>query len=286
MSVITFYTNCKDQTGNTVSSLSYATYLGIIQNKRTLFISTSFNNNEIRMALWPEQKQKKSGLFGPNTNETSVNDNGIEGLDRIIRSNKISPSIISDYTRVALTGRLEILQGYSGSVERYKEIQKQYIQIISLARQIYDTVIIDIDRQLENTIKIEILNMSDIVVAMTTQKRDNINRTIKMVLEGVILKKTNTIITLGKYDEKSKYNAKNISRTFFKSKDLINTVPYNTVLFEETQEGKLIDMFIKFLELKSKDENTFFIDELARLREKIEQKEREIQKNEKIILKL
>ena len=130
MAVIAFYTNSKDQTGNTTSAISLATYMGIVQNKRTLFISTSYNNNEIKIALWPEKNKNRSGLFGPNTNMASVNDNGIEGLDRIIRSNKISPSIITDYTRDALKGRLEILQGYSGSEEQYKEIQKQYIQIL------------------------------------------------------------------------------------------------------------------------------------------------------------
>ena len=277
MAVIAFYTNSKDQAGNTTSAISLATYMGIVQNKRTLFISTSFNNNEIKTALWPNQSKKKSGLFGPNTNTTSVNDNGIEGLDRIIRSNKISPDIITDYTRVALRGRLEILQGYNGSDEQYREIQKQYLQIITFAKQVYENVIIDIDRELDNKTKFEILNASDIVVAMTTQKLENINRLIKTMAEGVILKKTNTIITLGKYDERSKYNAKNISRNVLKTKEIINTVPYNTVLFEDIQEGKLIDMFIKFLELKSRDENTFFIDEIKRLKENVDQKAIQIQ---------
>ena len=126
MAVVAFYTNGKDQTGNTVSAISLATYMGIVQNKRVLFISTSLNNSEIRRALWPIKKKKRLGLFGLNTSSESVNDNGIEGLDRIIRSNRITPNIITDYTRVALKGRLEILQGYSGSEEQFKEIQKQY----------------------------------------------------------------------------------------------------------------------------------------------------------------
>ena len=277
MAIIAFYTNGKDQAGNTVSAISLATYMGIVQNKRTLFISTSFNNNEIKTALWPDQSKKRSGLFGPNTNTASVNDNGIEGLDRIIRSNKISPDIITDYTRVALRGRLEILQGYNGSDEQFKEIQKQYLQIVTFAKQVYENVIIDIDRELENKTKFEILNASDVIVAMTTQKLENINKLMKTMAEGVILKNSNTLITLGKYDERSKYNAKNISRNVLKTKEIINTVPYNTVLFEDIQEGKLIDMFIKFLELKSRDENTFFIDEIKRLKENIDRKVAQLQ---------
>lgn len=281
MAVIAFYTNCKDQTGNTLSAISLATYMGIVQNKRTLFISTSLNNNEVRKAFWPAQTKKKSGIFGPNTNADSVNENGIEGLDRIIRSNRISPDIITDYTRVVLKGRFEVLQGYNGSDEQYKIIQKQYLQIITLAKQVYDVVIIDIDKELENKTKFEILNAVDIVVAMTTQKLENINSLLRTIAEGTILKKTNTIITLGKYDEKSKYNAKNISRNILRTKDIINTVPYNTVIFEDIQEGKLIDTFIRFLRLKSKDENTFFIDEIKRLRESIEKTNENLQQMRK-----
>lgn len=276
MSVITFYTSGKDQTGNTASAIALATYMGIVQNKKNLFISTALNNNEIKKALWPTQTKKKSGLFGPN-NTVSVNDNGIEGLDRIIRSNRISPDIITDYTRVALKGRLEILQGYSGSEEQYKEIQKQYLQIIALAKKVYDTVIVDIDRELEAKTKLEILKETDVVVAMTTQKLDNISDTVRTMAEGVAFKKSNSILTLGKYDDKSKYNAKNISRNILKTKEIINTVPYNTVLFEEMQEGRLIDMFIRFLSLNVKDENTFFVDEIKRLKENIDKKEALIQ---------
>lgn len=281
MSVIAFFTNGKDQAGNTVSALSLATYMGIVQNKRTLFISTALNSNEVKKALWPEQTKKRSGLFGPNTIKTSESDNGIEGLDRIIRSNKISPDIISDYTRVALKGRFEVLQGYNGTEEQFKEIQKIYLQIIGLARQVYDIVIIDIDRELENKIKFGILDAADIVVAMTTQKLENIKSLIKNIAEGTILKRSNTIITLGKYDTKSKYNAKNISRNILRTKEIINTIPYNTALFEDIQEGKLIDMFIRFLGLKSKDENTFFVDEIKRLKEDIEQREVFIQQMRK-----
>lgn len=273
MSVVAFYTCGKDQTGNTASAISLATYMGIVQNKRVLFISTALNNSEIKKALWPTQTVKK-GLFGMNTNYgTGVNDNGIEGLDRIIRSNRISPDIITDYTRVALKGRLEILQGYNGSEEQYKEIQKQYMQIISLAKQIYDTVIVDIDKELEAKTKLEILNEVDVVVAMATQKIDSISNVIRTMAEGVAFKKSNSILTIGKYDDKSKYNAKNISRNILRTKDIINTVPYNTILFEEMQEGRLIDMFLRFLNLSEKDENTFFVDEIKRLKEDIDKKE-------------
>ena len=270
MAVITFYTSCEDQTGNTTSALALATYLGIVQNKKILYISTAFNDNTIRSAMWEKKAIRRSGLFGPNTTKDAVNDNGIEGLDRIIRSNRISSSIVTDYTRVALTGRLEFLLGYKGEIKQYEEIQNQYSQIVAISAQYYDNVIVDIDRGLEEKNKMEILNISDIVIAMTTQKLENINKLAESIENGNILKDTNTLITIGNYDYNSKYNAKNISRSYLKRKKIINTIPHNTLLFEAEQEGQVIDLFIKLLGLKGNDENTFFLDEIKRLSTSIE----------------
>lgn len=274
MSIITFYTNCKEQTGNTTAAMSLATYLGIVQNKRTLFLSTALNDNTIKNAFWPQVK-KKSGLFGPNT--SMMSENGIEGLDRIIRSNRISSDIITDYTKVALKDRLEFLLGYKGAKQEYEEIQKQYVQITNMSSKCYDTVIVDIDRQLDTQTKIDLLQISDVVVAMSTQKLDNINEISRIMEEGNILRKNNTLITLGRYDDKSKYNVKNISRNVLRQKAMINCIPYNTLLFETSQEGQVIDMFLKFLNLKGKDENTFFMEEIQRLKESIENKVTEMQ---------
>ena len=276
MAVVTFYTNGKDQTGNTTSAIALATYLGITKNKKTLLLSTSFNDDTVRRAFWPEQAKKRSGLFGPNTNLTS--ENGIEGLDRIVRSNKISPDIVTDYTKVALKGRLEILLGFNGTEEQYKDIQQRYIQIIVLASKYYDTVIVDIDKNLEIKTKNEILNASDVVIGMINQNMKELDNLINTLSQGVAAKRINTLITIGKYDEKSKYNAKNISRNILKQKEIINTVPYNTIMLDSMQEGTVIDTFLQFLRLKGKDENTFFIEELNRLGESIEHKHLEVQR--------
>ena len=107
---------------------------------------------------------------------------------------------------------------------------------------------------------------------MTTQNLNNLESLQRTIAEGVILKKQNTLITLGKYDNKSKFNLKNISRNIIRTKEMVNTVPYNTVLFDDVQEGKIIDLFIRLLELSEKDENTFFIDEIKRLKESIDKK--------------
>ena len=275
MAIIAFYTNCKEQTGNTIAAMSLATWLGIERNRKILFISTSLNDDTVKQAFWGMQTKKRSGLFGPNTNVMS--DNGIEGLDRVIRSNKISPDIITDYTKVVLTGRLEILLGYKGTEEQYHELQKQYLQIANMATRCYDMVIIDIDRKLDLKTQAELTNVADVVIGMTAQKLESIQEVSKAISEGSMLRKGNTLITIGRYDEKSKYNAKNISRNVLKQKQIINTIPYNTLLFDSIQEGQIIDMFLRLLGVKTKDENTFFIEEIKRLEAAVDAKITEIQ---------
>lgn len=275
MSVITFYTSCKEETGNTVSALAYGTYLGITENKKTLLISTGLNDNTMAESLWPVQRKKMSGLFGPNTN--LISQNGMEDLDRMARSNRLSPEVMPNYTRVALKGRLELLNGYKGSQDQYQEVQKQYAQIITFAAKAYDTVIIDLDRCLDLQTKIQIINASDIVVALTTQKAENVKKLSESIAKAELLRHDNSIIAIGKYDDKTKYNAKNISRSILRQTEIVNTIPYNSLIFEATQEGKIIDVFWKFLNLKIKDENTFFIEELKRLEDTIEKKLKELQ---------
>ena len=90
-----------------------------------------------------------------------------------------------------------------------------------------------------------------------------------MLSEKYILDEQNTIITIGKYMENTKYNAKNITRNVLRKKEIINTIPYNNLFFEATQEGTVIDLFLNFMRMKEKDENYNFVEELKRLNENI-----------------
>ena len=276
MAVITFYTEGKEETGNTVSTVAYATYYSIVESYKSLLISTGLNDNTMDTSLWPTRKEKKSGLFGPNMNLLSQS--GMEELNRIIQSNKLSPEMITNYTKVALRDRLELLSGYRGGDEQYKEAQKDYIKVIDLAKSAYDNVIVDLDKGLEMQTKKEILDISDVVIALCTQKFENFEKLFNSINdESGLLKKKNTIIVFGKYNNKTRYNAKNITRNFLKRSETIGIIPYNTLLFEAVQEGKIIDLFLDFRKLKIEDENSFFMNEMKKLKDTIHDKVMQIQ---------
>ena len=229
-----------------------------------------FNDRLIKDSFWKEKKKSTFGFIS--NNNSALDNNGIEGLDRIIRSNKVSPEIIKDYTHVVLTGRLEVLLGLEDSQGQYDLIKERYSQIISLAGKYYDLVIVDLDNKVGQQTVVDILKASDIVVSTVSQRAKKIEKLQEMINKREILKKENTIITLGRYMEDTKYNMKNISRNLLKIKDLVNTIPYNNLFFEATQEAMVIDLLLNLTKVKERDTNYFFVQEIKRLYETIQLK--------------
>lgn len=257
--------------GNTSSSVALATYVAIEHNIKVLLISTSFNDSLIKDCFWQEKKKKTFGLFGMNNNN-KIEQNGVEGLDRVIRSNKISPEIITNYTKIVLANRLECLLGIEEDEEQFDAIKEKYPQIISLASKYYDMVIVDLDRKVGEQIQTDILKISDIVITMTSQRANQIKKIQDILEESKILTEKNSVMALGRYMEDTKYNAKNITRNLLKKRDLINTVPYNNLFFEASQEGMVIDLFLNLMRLKDRDNEYSFIKEIKRLYETVKDK--------------
>ena len=262
----------KNKYGTTSSSIAFATELAIQHNIKVLLISTALNDPLIRDSFWPQKKKSHFSLFSGSIKMKEVETSGIVGLDRMIRSNKLTPDIITDYAKIVLTNRLEILLGVEGDENQYNVVKEKYSQIISLANKYYDTVIVDLDNKIGKQTEIDILNTSDIVVALVPQRAKEIERIQKMINEKYILNEQKTIMAIGKYMENTKYNAKNITRNLLKEKEIINTIPYNNLFFEATQEGTVIDLFLNFMRIREKDENYNFVQELKNLNETIKGK--------------
>ena len=246
MSIITFWNGTKEQCGNTASALALATYMAIERNIKILFVSTSLKDYSVEDSFWIKKKNGFLSMLGGNPG--IISQAGIEGLDRIIRSNKLTPEIITDYSRIVLKNRLELLLGVNSSEAQYEEIRGKYPSIIGLADKYYDLVVIDLDPKLGPTIQENILKKSDIIIGMIPQKLKEIEKVVDKIQKNPYIKEK-IMLTIGKYDDKTKYNAKNISRNVLKQKNIINTVPYNSLYFEAMQEGKVIDLFLNFLRL-------------------------------------
>lgn len=267
MSIVTFWNNGKKETGKTLSVVAIATHMAIEHNYKILVISTGLNDKTLDNCYWQEQKIKKSlGLFGPNTNVAM--DNGIEGLSKMVKSNKISPENITNYTKIIFKDRLDIMQSFKGSVDRYNELKGDYLDIINIANRYYDLVFVDLNEELGEDIINSILESSNLVVATLSQRLTNIDEFIEIREQKPILNSKKTLVLIGRYDKFSKYTVKNISR-YMGEKNKVSTIPYNTLFFEACEEGKVPDLFLRFRKTGEDDRNGFFLAEVRRTSENI-----------------
>lgn len=276
MPIITFMSYDGKETGNTSAAIAISTYMSIEHNMKVLLISTGFNEETLKESFWEENPKR-------NIINNTVTTNGIEGLSRIITSGKIEPSTIKDYTNVVLRDRFDVLFGYKGDREQYKIIQNVYPQLISTANQYYDMVIVDLDKKVLGKIKEEIIKMTDVIVATTCQKVKEIQRLNDFINQSEFINPQKTLITIGRYDDYLKCTAKNVTRNIFRRKTLINTMPYNGKYYEAMQEGTVIDLFLKLpRNINKKDHSYFFIQEVQRLADSINEKWQEVQMTKSI----
>lgn len=262
MSVVTFWNSGKEQTGKTLSIAAICTYLAIEHNYRILVISTGYQDNNLDNCFWQSKKIKKNlGLFGPNTNVAL--EEGIAGLVKIMKSNKLSPDIITNYTKIIFKDRLEILPTFKGGKSSYDDIRKYYPDLINLANSYYDLVLVDLDAQVQDDIAQTIIENSNLMVVNLSQRLTSINEFMEMREEKPIFKSKKAMVLIGRYDQSSKYNIKNISR-YMKEKNKVSTIPYNTLFFEACEEAEVPDLFFNLKKMNKDDENGFFFTEVKR----------------------
>lgn len=271
MSIVTFWNEGREQTGKSFTAVAVATKMAIDRNFKILLISTSYKDNTIKNCFWINTIQKKlNGL--PIKNNNIAVENGIEGLSKLVMSNKIQPTLITDYTKVILKNRLEILNGYSGAgysseedQNNYKRITEGYVELIKIANQYYDMVLIDLDNEIPKEIRKQILDLSNVNVLVLSQRLETLNKYKELKNSNKDIMGPKCIPVIGKYDKNSKYNKKNIIRYLEEKKDL-NIIPYNTLFFEAAQDASVTDFFLKLRNMKdTNDKNYIFISEVSKL---------------------
>ena len=283
MSIITFWNDTREQSGKTLTSVAIATRMAIERNSKILLISTSIADTTMKKCFWAEDN-KKNNFLGTKAVNIAV-ENGIEGLLKLVTSNKLTPSTITDYTKVVFKGRLEILPGpigtkgrsLEGNIEDFKKEQEYYPDLIRMANQYYDIVIVDLDKMLTTKVKEDILKISDVNVFVLSQKMESINRYIELKQMNQDLIKNRCIPVIGKYISNYKYNSKNIAR-FMQERKEMDLMPFNLLYMEAAEEANVADLLLKLKSVKDKtDENYIFMECTLNLTNNILKKLQELQ---------
>lgn len=275
MSIITFWSNGKEETAKTLSIAAIATNIAMERNFKILIVPTNYNDDTLELCFWEKEEERRGlNIFNGVKNDLTA---GIEGLARAITSNKATPEIIKNYTKIVFRDRLEILPSIrTESYQEYEKIRTIYKEIIQTANKYYDLVIVDLNKGLDNNIATEILECSDLIVVSITQRLKIINAYMELKKENPIFAQNNIMTLIGRYDRFSKYSGKNVARYLGEKKEPL-LIPYCTLFFESCNEGKIADFFLRFRKISETDRNAIFINEVKKTSEKIIYKLQELQ---------
>ena len=238
---------------------------------------------ELRSELRKSDSEYK--VIKNNIIRRALAENGIEGLIKLIAANKLTPNVITDYTKVIFKERLEIINGFLGAKEvtretnlkEYEKIQKYYIDLIKVANQYYDMVLVDLDKLIPENLRDEILNISNLNVYVLSQKKSSLDRYLIQRQKNANIGNPKTLPVIGKYIANTKYNSRNVMKYMQERKEL-NVVPFNILYFEAAEDATVPDLFLRLRSIKdTSDENYIFMQDVLELMEKIIKKLQELQ---------
>lgn len=261
MSIITFWNDGRVETNQSMTIAAIATTLAIDYDYKILIINTKYNDTTLEHAFEP--KNNINSMFSRGKMDLAM---GLSGVVKAIASNKTSPEIITNYTKIILKN-LELLTEKKTVQEEFNKYKAYIKDIVKLANKYYDIVLVDLEGDIgEQEIK-QILEMSAVKVATLVQNLNVIDDYIEQKEKNLILQDDNWIVSIGKYDAKSKYTIKNVSK-YIKEKK-VHGIPYNTMFGMDAPEGKVADYIIRFKRVKQTHINAQFINSVNKETEEI-----------------
>ncbi len=261
MAIITFYSTDYKETGQTVSLAAIITHMAIKHNYKMIGIATSFRDTTLENCFWKQESENNTNSRFLNSNLVGVG-SGVEGLSKVLISNRSSENLVTNYAKVVFKDRLEILSSPQAKLySEYKKICESYPVAIEESKKNYDLVFVDLSKRVPENIRKQILEISDMIVINLNQGLRTIEDFLDLREKEELYRQEKVMISIGKYDRFSKYNEKNITR-FLKEKSLLSVIPYNTLFFEACTESKLPDFFLKLRNVDESDRNFFFIREV------------------------
>ena len=275
MAIITLWSPSRKQTGQTMSAIAIGTYLSIEHNSKVLLISTECNDKMLETGF--NVKSVSKSMIESIVKSSKINlDSGLDGLATISYSNKLTPKIIRDYTKVVFKNRLELLYAPT-NIERtdYKRIMESYKDILQCANQYYDYVIVDFNKGFHTPYTDDILEISDVILVNIEQRLTKIDEYIEHKKKERILNDSKIMLLINQYNFSSKYTIKNLIRHIGK-KETISVIPYNTLFMEAGEEGNIADFFLKIRKIDEEDKNGIFYSEVGKTVEKIRFKLQEL----------
>lgn len=276
MAIISFWSADKKSCGQTLAMAAIATQMCVEHNMRTLMVNATFDDDTLERCFW---KIRDGKTFAQRVNGGKIDiASGAEGLVSAVASNKTSPEIISNYTKIIFKNRLDVLPGLKTKImEEYEKSLMLYKDLLNAANKYYDLVFVDLSKTMKRETTKAILENSSIIMYTMSPNMKKIDYYVRLKNESKFMQRNNIIPLLCMSDGDSKYNAKNASK-YIGEKDGMANVPYNTLLVENASEAGVSNMFLQLrLSKSAQDKNNVFLNSVSDCGKRIIYKLQELQ---------
>ncbi|MFU0827486.1 MAG: hypothetical protein ACFWTJ_08130 [Lachnoclostridium sp.] len=247
--ITAFWSPTSGQSGTTSNMLAIAIMSSVLLQKRILIMHNHYSDYSLEKAL-----------IGKNTSQSLFE--GI-GIDSMLRNSKIpdlSESTIVNSVISLFNDRIHVLPG---TTKEYKEqfeaeMKRSAPAILDSVNHCYDLVFVDLTSGY-GVLSETFLKMADFIVVNLSQ---NLN-SIDYYFSKYHFPQEKTIYLFGKYEKSSRYNLKNLERTYRCIRKKSAVIPYNVQFMDYVQDGKLIQFVLKNLAGSKNEENQYFIKKLG-----------------------
>lgn len=255
MAIVTFWNESEKENGQTLSIIAIANQMAIEHNYRILVIDGCFDDITIEKAFWKNKENKTVQMLNAGKLDIS---SGAEGLISAVASNKATPEIVTNYTRIVYKNRLDILLGLKTRInEEHEKSMMLYKDLINAANKYYDLILVDVQKSYKQPSSKVLLKQSNLIMYTMPPNLENIDNYIKLKTKDELIGSKKVLPLLAKSDENSSYNVKNTSR-YLKEKVIIPCIPYDVRFMEATNESRTSKYFTSQKLYSSKNGENFF----------------------------
>jgi MinD-like ATPase involved in chromosome partitioning or flagellar assembly len=263
MPMVSFWGTGLGDRGTTATTITAASMISIEQQIKTLVTQTHSCHSTL-----------ESGFIHPFRGvETAspFSDTGLDALERLVRSNRLTPQVIKDYTVPLLKERLDLLPGTikqddGRSRQKSEELEEIFLQ----AQSYYDLLAIDVQGGSHHPLTNLILHQSDLIVVCLDQNSHLLTQFFAKQLWHPALDQKPFIIVLGKYDPQLKLSIKNIVRRF-QCTVPVYALPYCSAFRNACNEHQVLEYLIRVRNVERSHPSYSFIKHARQLAHGIQQ---------------
>lgn len=259
--------------------------VGTTANLSAIAISFALNHR-LKLFLMQAQYEKNCldhGFLGEREKELEVQENGIDTLVRMIKSEPITKEMIDSCSVNLYQNRLHILPGTAqNNLAMYETvIQPMLIYCMNAIQVHYDVTCVDLGRVTEWK-RNRMLEQADVIVLNLSQNH--------CVLEDSFGRKLDyqhkIFYIIGNYDPVSKYNLNYIHKKYKVSFRRIGVLPYNSMFRDACSDGNIVKLMTQINDSTKDEMNYYFVKELKVTAEKLlkfSQEPKDMKKSEGVV---